>query len=118
MSWYVLVSLAFVTEAAIIVALIWKYVRTRDIGFIWLLVAVCIWPAISQLLDHVGGAMTVRVLHHQYVGFYPFTAIERGQLPLGATLSFMQLLVKFTGAILMLVAILHFHKRPKTVELP
>jgi hypothetical protein len=38
---------------ALVVVLTRKYLRTRDAGFIWLGVAVVLWPLASRLLDRV-----------------------------------------------------------------
>lgn len=102
-------------ELALIVALIWKYRQTRDAGFIWLGVAVAIWPVLSYLLDRGEALMIGGTFSQQSVGFYPLTAIERGQLPIGRFLLTFHLLQKLIGATLSLVAVLHFYRTKTTI---
>lgn len=48
-----LFSLAVVSYLALGAALAFKYLRTRDRGFIWLGLAVVIWPIVTGQLDHI-----------------------------------------------------------------
>ena len=48
----ILISLsALGLQVAIVVLLARKYLRTREVGFIWLGAAVVIWPLVSRLFD-------------------------------------------------------------------
>jgi hypothetical protein len=46
----VLAALVVVFNVAVAAVLIRKYLQTRDIGFIWLGMAVVIWPFLSRIL--------------------------------------------------------------------
>ena len=70
---------------AIALLLLRRYLRTRDIGFIWLGVAVVVWPLVSRLLDAGERASIDRAIHHESV-IYPFSLIERGQITIGGLL--------------------------------
>lgn len=48
---YLLMSINFVFYLALAAILAFKYSRTRDVGFIWLGVAVIIWPLASSLFE-------------------------------------------------------------------
>lgn len=73
----ILFSVAIALQRAIVIALVRKYLRTRDAGFIWLGVAVVLWPRVSGLLDHGKHNLFVHISRGQLAGFYPFSLIER-----------------------------------------
>src|SRR5260370_11904704 len=66
--------LALVSPLALAIVLVRKYVRTRDIGFVWLGAAGVIWPLVSGLL--VSGLLiqdkAVMITRH-FFRFYPFS---------------------------------------------
>jgi hypothetical protein len=99
-------SFSIVLYLALAVVLIRKYVRTRDIGFVWLGVAILVWPLASALLGQGERVLIDRVLQGR-PAFYPFSLVERGQMTVGE-------LVFLTGAVqqlirlgLLLVAVLY-----------
>lgn len=57
----VLISLAVVSYLALGAGLTIKYLRTRDQGFIWLGLAVVVWPLVTGRLDHA-------LIHHVVTG--------------------------------------------------
>jgi hypothetical protein len=97
-------------QLVIVVALVYKYLRTRDAGFIWLGVAVILWPSVSGLLN--GGKRTLvdSVVRGHLAGFYPFSLIQRGQMTVGTLFTSLSLLQYLIGGSLMLVAVLSLHK--------
>jgi len=111
---YVLESLAFVLQVAVVVILTRAYLRTRDVGFVWLGVAVVIWPYISGLLQWGERSLTDRLLHQQPVGVYPFTLVERGRLTIGELLGSFSMLHILVGAGLMLVAVVYLGRKRST----
>ena len=75
----VLAALAVVLHFVIAIILVRKYLRTRDVGFVWLGVAVVIWPLVSLLLERGERSLIDRVVHHRVVGFYPFSLVSMGK---------------------------------------
>ena len=69
-------------QVAIVILLARKYLRTREVGFIWLGAAVVIWPLMSRLLDsgkrfvieshwlkgHIGNFMALTNFIQQFIG--------------------------------------------------
>jgi hypothetical protein len=107
---YVLEALNLVVYLAIVVIFIRMYFRTRDVGFLWLGVAVIVWPYVSGLLQAGERSITDRLLHQEPVGVYPFTLVERGQMTMGtliASLSYGHLLI---GHGLMLTALVYLSR--------
>jgi hypothetical protein len=102
-----LVSTFLVLEFALAVALIRKYVRTRDAGFIWLGMAVVIWPLVAR---YGGRVLVDRLVNKQPIGFYPFTLVEQGQTSVGSFVYSLGLLEQLIGVGLLLVAVLYLCK--------
>jgi hypothetical protein len=75
----ILLASALVLHIAIAAILVRQYVRTRDVGFVWLGVAVVIWPGVSRLLGGGERVFIDRLIRHQSVGFYPFTLVAAGK---------------------------------------
>jgi hypothetical protein len=70
-------------QLAIVFLLARKYLRTRDVGFLWLGAAVVIWPVVSRLLDwgkhfvidsrwsklsHIGSLLSLTAMMQQLAG--------------------------------------------------
>jgi len=89
---------------ALAVVLIRKYLRTRDVGFVWLGVAVVVWPLVSFLVRPAMGALFQRMIRGQ---------IEIGQMTVGQAAyivgSIQQLI---TLGLLLVAAILLSRTRP------
>jgi hypothetical protein len=49
----ILAAIAVALYLAIATVLVRKYLRTRDVGFAWLGVAVVVWPLLSSLLERL-----------------------------------------------------------------
>jgi hypothetical protein len=105
----ILAALAVALHLAIATLLVRKYLRTRDVGFVWLGAAVVIWPLVSRLLE-VGTRISIdRAIHHRYV-IYPFTLIESGQITVGGLAVSLTLLQQLVGVCLLLVAVIYLSK--------
>jgi hypothetical protein len=87
-----------------------KYMRTRDAGFIWLGVAVVIWPAVSSLLDQRRDALFDRLVKHQPIGFYPFSLVERGDITIGGLFTALATGQHLVGVLLLLVAVAYLYR--------
>jgi hypothetical protein len=105
--------LVIVLHIALPVALVRKYWLTRDVGFVWLGVAVVIWPLVSQVLRYGGRVFVDRLGKGEPVGFYPFSLVERGQMSLGDLVIWLSLFGQLIGVSLLLVAV-HYLCKPKS----
>lgn len=95
----------FVFYLALTAGLVHKYIRTRDLGFVWLGVAAIIWPLSSGLLIQ---AIERRVLFRgPAVKLYPFTFFEHGQMSVGSLIESLYLLQHLIEIGLVLVAVLY-----------
>jgi hypothetical protein len=99
------IILALALHLAIAFILVRRYLRTRDIGFIWLGVAVVVWPLISRLLE-AGERVSIR---NQSV-IYPFSLIESGQMTAGALVTSLALSQQLVGVCLLLIAVIYLAK--------
>jgi hypothetical protein len=79
-----LAAFALFLHLVIAVVLVRKYVRTRDVGLIWLGVAVVVWPLVPPLLGAGERVFIDRLGRHQSVGLYPFSLVARGDMILGS----------------------------------
>ena len=105
-----------VVYLAIIVALVYKYRRTGDRGFLWLGIPLVIGPLLRLPLDHWLAFATDRLAGGGQVGVFPFTLVEQGTITLGYL---MVLLVQFRHLVwsgLILVAILMLHKTKRSTR--
>lgn len=102
-----LASTALVLELALAIALLRKYLRTRDVGFIWLGLAVVIWPPVARSGTRV---LVDRLVGKQPIGFYPFTLVEQGRMSVGSFVVSLGLLEQMIGFGLLLVAVLYLCK--------
>lgn len=101
-------------SVALAVVLIRKYLLTRDVGFVWLGVAVVVWPLVSRLIGHGESVLIRRLDSGQTVGFYPLTLVESGQMSLGNLLVSLSLLHRLISVGLLLVAVLYLGKTKNT----
>jgi hypothetical protein len=106
----ILAASLLVLYLAIAVVLVRKYLRTRDVGFVWLGVAVVIWPLVTGLLEVGERSLIDRLVHGHSVGFYPFSLVERGQMSAGFLMTSLRLAQQVIGVCLLLVAVLYLYK--------
>lgn len=112
----VLEVLALLLLVAIAIVLIGKYRRTRDIGFLWLGVAVVVWPLVSRMLDFGVRAVIGRLVNRQPVGFFPFSLVEHGHLTLGELVLYLGSLNQLVGVCLLLVAVLYLSRTRNAIS--
>ena len=103
----ILSALALLLNLAIAVVLIRKYLRTHDVGLIWLGIAVVVWPLISRMLDVGSRRLIDRLGHHELVGFYPFSLVASGQMTLGLLVIYLGLFSQLVGVCLLFIAVLY-----------
>jgi hypothetical protein len=113
----ILGTAALVLTLAIAIILVRQYLRTRNIGFVWLGAAVVIWPLISRLLALGERSLIDRIrFRHQLVGFYPFTLVENGQMTFGSLIVSLDLIQQVIGVCLLLIAVLYLSKSRDTTN--
>jgi hypothetical protein len=105
----VLFSATVALYLALAIVLARKYLRTRDIGFLWLGAAVVIWPLVSRLLDLGEHHLLDRILSRKSAGFYPFNLVAQGQMTIGNFTSSLALFHALIGAGLLLIAALYLY---------
>src|SRR5260370_19053311 len=110
---YVLTAVSLVLHIAIAVVLVRKYLRTRDVGFVWLGVAVLIWPLVSRWLDHSERLLIDRLVKGQPVAYFPFSLVERGRMTIGGLFTSLDLLHQVVGVGLLLLSVLYLYKNEK-----
>jgi len=91
-----------VLALAIIAALTYKYVTTRDIGFVWLAIAMVVWPFATGALRAPLVVHWIRVGHVNPRAAYTEAAMG----------------IRLIGLVLQLIAILYLHRKvtPKPAE--
>jgi hypothetical protein len=113
----ILLASALVLHIAIAVILVRQYLRTRDVGFVWLGVAVVIWPGVSRLLESTEKIFIDRLISHQSVGLYPFTLVASGQVTIGSLVASLAVFQQLVGICLLLVAVLYLSRaKNQTVQ--
>lgn len=105
-----LVGLVIILHIVLALLLARKYLLTRGVAYLWLGVAVILWPIITRVLDYGEGILIRRLGSGQLIGFYPFSLVERGQMTIGSLLLSLNLLQQFIGVGLLLVAVLYLCK--------
>jgi ABC-type polysaccharide/polyol phosphate export permease len=109
-SLYILAGITLICYVAIVGLLARQYFRTRDLGLIWLAVAVVIWPFVSRMLQTGEKVFIDRLVRHQPVDFFPFSLVEKGQLTLGSLMLLLTYTQQLIGVALLLVAVLYLSK--------
>lgn len=105
----ILLASAVLLHVAIAVILARQYLRTRDIGLVWLGAAVVVWPLVSRLLEAGERISIDRAIHKQSV-IYPFTMLASGQTTAGSLIMSFAVFQEITGVCLLLVAVLYLSR--------
>ncbi len=105
---YLLATLfGLLLQMVIVLVLVTAWLRTRNVGFVWLGMAVEVWPFVSGFIGIGQRILLDRVAHRQTL---LFRLVERGDLTMRELISYLHLIgtVQATvGACLLLVAVLH-----------
>lgn len=107
---YILAGLTLLCYVAIVALLARQYFRTRDIGLIWLAVAVVVWPLLSRMLQAGEKIFIDRLVHHQPAELFPFSLVESGQLTIGSLMVILTYTQQLIGVVLLLVAVLYLSR--------
>jgi hypothetical protein len=102
----ILLASALALHIAIAAILVRQYLRTRDVGLVWLGAAVVVWPLVSRLLETGERVSIDRAIHKQAV-IYPFTLIVSGQMTTGSLVLSFAVFQQLIGICLLLVAVLY-----------
>lgn len=97
--------LLFVVIATFLVA---KYLRTRDVGFVWLGIAVVIWPWLARWSYY---ALWRHCLHAPHSRLYPEISVFGAQMSIGSLLQSVDELGRLVGLALILVSVLCLSRR-------
>jgi hypothetical protein len=89
---------------ALAVVLMRKYLRTRDAGFIWLGVAVVLWPLASRLLDPV---LVDRIINSH----------SNAQMTVGEIVTLVRSIQQLIGIGLLLIAVLYLSRTKREPDL-
>jgi hypothetical protein len=92
------------------VVLVRKYSLTRDRGFLWLGVAVVIWPLIAMMLNSAERMLLASFSNGQMAGVYPFTLVAQGQASISGLVSIFAFFENLIGMALLMVAVLMLGK--------
>jgi hypothetical protein len=95
---------------AIIAALVHKYRRTRDQGFLWLGVPLVIWPLLGVPLGYLFQHAVDKLISGGQVGFFPFTLVEQGKTTVGNLVVVLVSVRQLVWSGLMLAAVLMLRK--------
>jgi hypothetical protein len=105
----ILLASALALHIAIAAILVRRYLRTRDVGLVWLGAAVVVWPLVSRLLEAGERVSIDRAIHKQAV-IYPFTRIVSGQITTGSLVLSLAVFQQLIGVCLLLVAVLYLSR--------
>lgn len=111
----VLMSIDLVLQLALVVVLVGRYLRTRNIGFVWLGVAVVVWPFLSSLLNRGVRALLSQASSGHSVPLFPFNLIQSGRMTAGSLVESFASVRNGIGIALLLVAALYLGK-PRRAE--
>ena len=110
MSVDILAGLTLLCYIAIVALLVRQYFRTRDIGLIWLAVAVVVWPFMSRMLQTGEKVFVDRLARQQSADLFPFSLVESGQLTIGSLVLLLTYAQQLMGVVLLLVAVFYLSK--------
>jgi hypothetical protein len=112
----ILVALYFASYVLVAAVLVRNYLRSREIGFIWLGGAVLIWPLVLRVLERIERVYIGRLLRGEPVSFFPFSLVAHRRMSLGSLTTVLDLLQRIIGGGLLLVAVLYLarSRRPPT----
>jgi hypothetical protein len=110
MSIYILATLTLICYIAIVALLVRQYLRMRDPGLIWLAIAVVLWPLMSSMLQAGEKVFIDRLIHHQSVGIFPFSLVERGLISVGSLMLYFAYAQQLIRVVLLLIAVIYLSR--------
>jgi hypothetical protein len=103
-------------ELAVAIVLVRKYMRTKDVRFVWFALAFAIWPLASRLLEFGVRPLVDQAVRHNHVGLFPFNLVESGQITLGQVVTYMDVTAQIVQLCLLLVALFYVFKEEPTTS--
>jgi hypothetical protein len=97
-------AIIFVLYLALAAILIRKYQATGNVGFVWLGVAVIVWPLVARLLVMSAGTLARHSMSHQAIGGNAVDAAN-------GLLAFLNLIEQIIEIGLLIVAVQAFAKK-------
>jgi hypothetical protein len=102
-------------ELAVVVVLVRKYLRTRNVGFLWLGVAVIVWPGLTGVLERGELAFIAAPASGHLARIYPFNLVSCGQLSVGSLHTYLHLFQSLIGISLVLISVLYLAKEKRDI---
>jgi hypothetical protein len=113
---YILLALLVGLHLAVAVVLLLKFLRTRDSGYIWLGVAVVLWPGLSAPLNSKASALISRAGTGQASTPLPFSLVQHGVITMGDLYMLLSVSEGVVGVCLLLIAVLSLGKANGSVK--
>ena len=104
----ILIDASILITIAAAIAVIVQFFRTRNIGFLWLLAAIFVWPRIGSAA--VRGVIQ-RFAAHQPITWYPAKLVQQGKIPIGNFILSMNAVQEAVTMVLLLVAIFYLGRK-------
>lgn len=111
----ILINVALIL--AILVALVVKYRRTRDAGFLVLILALVVWPLAAEIVVPVI-QIQIDSIAAMHPVMYPFSLFAQGSRPLGELIAGVRLLGRLVGSVLLLMAVCLLRRRSAHTPAP
>jgi hypothetical protein len=93
-----------------------KYRRTRDIGFLWLGLALVVWPLAEGLLVSWQRPAFERLVSGESVGYFPFSLVKAGKMTPGELVVTLRYCYRLIGLTLGLLAVAFLHRRKQSAH--
>ena len=107
---YILLALLVGLHLAVAAALVFKFLRTKDFGYIWLGIAVVLWPALSAPLNSKANALITLAGTGKGSTPFPFSLVQHGVTTMGDLFMLFSVSEALVGACLLLIAVLSLGK--------
>lgn len=97
-------AVLFVLYLLLATMLLRKYKSTGDKGFLWLGLAVVLWPLASNLMAVGAQGLLDRSLHGHLVGVFPFSLVQRKLITVNSLVECAELVRQMVGIVLLMIA--------------
>jgi hypothetical protein len=98
---------------AVAVVLFQNYRRTKEAGFLWLVMPMVLIPALALPVTLWRHAMADRMIAGKGAGLFPFTLVTQGRLTLGTLLTLLNFMDHVVWGVFALVAVLALVRQKK-----
>ena len=101
----------------IVCVMVIKYRNTRDRGFIWLGLALVIWPLVAYCLEAGERVLINRLSEGQTVSLYPFSLVSQGRITIGKLVATLGSFRSFIKSVLILTGLAMLYRGSRSVGL-